>query len=105
MFDRDSRYQNIPDAVWTSPDGARYIYKQRRFLPRGGRLPLTGYASVAEGERLDLLSARTLGSPLAYWRIADANDAMDPFALTLVPGRRLRIPEPRVEPPVQNLDG
>ena len=29
---------------------------------------------VAQGERIDLVSNRTLGDPLAYWRICDANN-------------------------------
>jgi len=104
MFDHDSRYRPIPDAVWTAPDGTPFTYKRRRFLPQGGKLPMVGQTVPQEGERLDLFTARTLGNPEHFWRIADANDAMDPSTLTALPGRRLRIPEPRVEPPVRQLE-
>lgn len=106
MFEPESRYAPIPDAVWTAPDGStRCVYKRRRFLPEGSRMPLIGRIAVEEGERLDLVTARTLGSPELFWRIADANNAMDPLALTARPGRRLRVPEPQIEAPVRELQG
>ena len=40
------------------------------------------------GDRLDLITARTLGDPEQFWRICDANDALDPDDLA-EPGRRL----------------
>jgi nucleoid-associated protein YgaU len=45
---------------------------------------------VKQSDRLDLIAARTLGDPLLFWRIADANDAMNPF--DLLTRRALRIP-------------
>jgi hypothetical protein len=39
------------------------------------------------------VTARTLGDPEQFWRICDANDALDPYAL-VVPGRRLTVPMP-----------
>jgi nucleoid-associated protein YgaU len=42
-------------------------------------------------DRLDLIAARTLGDPLLFWRIADANLALDPFDL-VEPGRALTVP-------------
>ena len=51
--------------------------------------------TVAEGERLDQTSAsRYLGDPEQFWRIADANGAMQPDDLVQTPGRRLRITLP-----------
>jgi len=52
---------------------------------------------VIEGDRLDLITARTLSDPEQFWRIADANDAMDPTDLTNEPGSRLRIATPQAE--------
>ena len=47
---------------------------------------------------LDLIveiTARTLGDPEQYWRVCDANDAMNPAELTVRPGRTLRVPLPQ----------
>jgi nucleoid-associated protein YgaU len=76
-------------------DGSRRIaYSRRRFLPQGRLMPVAQEVTVVESDRLDLIAWRTLGDTEQYWRIADANDALDPAALTAVPGRRLRIPLP-----------
>lgn len=95
MFDPDSRYADVEDAVLVTKDGREVSYKRRRFLPRGEKLPLLVEVTVREGERLDLLTARTLGEATQWWRVADANNAMDPSALE-EPGRVLRVPLPRI---------
>jgi hypothetical protein len=51
---------------------------------------------VVQGDRLDLIAARTLGDSEQFWRVCDANDAMDPHELTAEPGRAVRVPVPRV---------
>jgi nucleoid-associated protein YgaU len=50
---------------------------------------------VTEGERLDQITARYLGDPEQFWRVADANNAMRPDDLTAEVGRTLRIPLPQ----------
>jgi hypothetical protein len=99
MFDHTSRYYQLPVATIDLPDGRTVSYVRRRFLPQGAALPLLAEVAVAQGERIDLVSNRTLGDPLAYWRICDANNAMDPVALAEesagVPGRLLRVPLPQ----------
>lgn len=95
MFDSTSRYSAIETARYTFPDGRSVAYVRRRFLPQGERLPLLAEVTVAEGDRLDLIAARTLGDPEAFWRVCDANDAMDPAQLVEQPGRALRIPLPQ----------
>lgn len=100
MFDHDSRYHDVPDAVHVDPDGRETVYKRRRFLPRGEDLPLLREVTVGAEDRLDLVAARTLGQPELYWRIADANDAMDPLALTREPGRTLRVAGPQTRRPM-----
>ena len=94
MFDFSSRYFAIETAVYVAPDGREIPYKRRRFLPQGDALPLLTEVTVTQGDRLDLIAARTLGVSEVFWQVADANTAMDPFELTSEPGRRLRIPEP-----------
>ena len=99
MFDHTSRYRSLEVATLDLPDGRTVSYVRRRFLPQGDELPLLAEVSVAQGERIDLVSNRTLGDPLAYWRICDANNAMDPHELAEdaagVPDRLLRVPVPQ----------
>ncbi len=95
MFEPTSRYYRLKDARYTAPNGAHVIYKRRRFLPRGEAMPSPLTARVFAGDRLDLIAARTLGDPQQFWRICDANDAMNPFDLVARPGSTLRIPNPQ----------
>jgi hypothetical protein len=95
MFDYTSRYYMIETAIYVAPDGREIPYKRRRFLRQGENMPLLAEVGVLQGDRLDLITARTLGVPEAFWRVADANNAMNPFDLTEEPGRRLRIPLPQ----------
>jgi hypothetical protein len=95
MFDHTSRYYHLETVQYETEEGRQIAYKVRRFLPQGRRLPLLTEASVRPGERLDLIAARTLGDPLQFWQICDANDTLDPFALTAETGRQLRIPVPQ----------
>lgn len=97
MFEPSSRYYSLETAVHTMPDGRIVTYKRRRFLPRGEEMDLLVEVTVTEGDRLDLIAARTLGDPEHFWRISDANDAMNPFDLVGDGeiGRKLRIPIPQ----------
>ncbi len=93
MFDPTSRYANIGNATYTQPNGETIVYKKRRFCPPPeSMLPLT-LATVGQRDRIDLISYRTLGKPELWWRIADANAALDPFTL-VVTGRVLTVPRP-----------
>ena len=96
MFDHTSRYYRLGDAQYTAPDGTTIVYKCRRFLPQGQALPLLLSAHVQRNDRMDLIAARTLGEPEQFWRLCDANDAMNPFDLADRPGRALRVPPPQV---------
>lgn len=95
MFDFTSRYYSLETATHAAPDGRVLSYKRRRFLPRGASMTLLAEATVTQGDRMDLVTARTLGDPEQFWRVADANDAMNPFDLTAEAGRRLRVPVPQ----------
>lgn len=94
MFEPNSRYYSLEGAQITLPDGRTVSYKKRRFLPQGEDLPLLVEVRTAQGERLDLLTHRTLGDPLQYWRIADANNAMDPFDLVAEIDVPVKVPIP-----------
>jgi hypothetical protein len=96
VFDHTSRYHDLETATYTTPDGQAVAYKRRRFLPRGGEMSLLAEVTMISGDRLDLIAARTLGDPEQFWRVCDANDAMNPVILTEEPGRTLRVPVPQV---------
>jgi len=96
VFEHTSRYYALETATYTAPDGRMVAYKRRRFLPRGEEMSLLAEVTVTRGDRLDLIAARTLGDPEQFWRVCDANDAMNPASLMAEPGRTLRVPVPRV---------
>lgn len=97
MLDPTSRYYRIATATYTAADGREIVYLRRRFLPAGAAMPLLAEEEVTEGDRLDLIAAHVLGDPEQYWRICDANDAMNPAELTAEIGRVLRIAVPTFE--------
>jgi hypothetical protein len=99
MFETTSRYYVLETVTHTATDGRVITYRRRRFLPQGEALPLLVEVTVAEGDRLDLIGARTIGDSEQFWRVADANNAMNPFDLTSQPGQTLRVPVPQVEQP------
>lgn len=103
MFAASSRYYPLKTLELTRADGTQVVYVSRRFCPQGVNLSLLVEASVAQSDRLDLIAARTLGKAELFWRIADANDAMDPLTLTATPGRVLRVPVPRPESTLPKL--
>ena len=98
MFDHTSRYYRIETATLKTPEGRTVTYVRRRFLPQGPKMPLLVEVTVTDGDRLDLITGRTLGDPEQFWRLADANNAMDPSELTGEPGAVVRVPIPQVEP-------
>jgi hypothetical protein len=93
MFSLTSRYQGIPTAVYELPDGRKATYARRRFLPRPEDLAQIGSHEVRVGERLDTIAFDVFGDPEQFWRIADANRALD-LADLLTVGLRLRITLP-----------
>ena len=80
-----SRYDGAAQAaaVLTNPSGESRAVAY--LLPRapqdaGGGTPLAWHR-VAADDRIDLVADRYLGDPQAWWRICDANAALDPDAL------------------------
>ncbi|HTY01454.1 MAG TPA: LysM domain-containing protein [Bacteroidota bacterium] len=101
-FPPTSRYYGLDTATLETPDGASIIYVRRRFLPQPDRFALLQEHVVAQGDRLDNITARYLGDPEQFWRICDANAAMRPDELTETIGRRLRITLPEGIPGTPN---
>lgn len=93
-FPATSRYFGVEIATHEESDGEPTPFLRRRFLPQLASLALLREHVVAEGERMDLIAANELGDAEAFWRIADANNAMRPDDLTTTLGARLRITLP-----------
>jgi hypothetical protein len=57
-------------------------------------MSLPASVAVRLYERLDQVASRTLGDPQQFWRLCDANDAMNPFTLLQETSGRLVLPSP-----------
>lgn len=92
MVDAGSRYRDTQIFTIIEGDGKVVRYLGRRFPPA----PMVAGSPVivTDGQRPDLIAARMLGDPLAFWRIAEANAVLDPSDLTAVPGRQIGMPAP-----------
>jgi len=96
MLSSTSRYAGLETARYIAPDGREILYLRRRFLPDPSAMTVLAIHAVVQGDRLDNVTARYLGDPEQFWRIADANLALRPEELTAEVGRRLRIAMPPV---------
>lgn len=105
LFPPTSRYHNVETVTYMAADGKEVIHLKRRFVPAPERFSLLQEHVVVEGDRLDNITALYIGDPLQYWRICDANNAMNPSELTAEIGRRLRITLPEGIPEVPNATG
>jgi hypothetical protein len=94
MFPRTSRYYNIETMKLVTPDPREILYLRRRLLPNSSAAVVIAEHSVAEGDRLDNVTAKYLGDPEQFWQVCDVNDAMRPDELTEEIGRRLKIAMP-----------
>ena len=91
MIKSSSRYHGLQHLRHVAPDGHEILYLERRFVPRPAA---TGQTTNAQSERLDLIADRTLGDPLLFWHVCDANDEANPFVLSDRSGRILKLPSP-----------
>jgi len=92
-FDASSRYVNTGIALLPqSGDSPPIAYVKRRFIPQRRDIAIAAAVVISAGDRPDLLATRTLGDPLLYWRVADANAVADAADLTATPGARVLIP-------------
>ena len=102
MFPLNSRYYFTKTNKLELPDGREIIYLQRRFIPPPERFALLFEHTVTDDERVDNIAAQFLGDPEQFWRICDANVAIDPEELTEKTGRKLRITLPEGIPGTPN---
>ncbi len=96
MLEPNSRYYRIENAQYHSPDGREIIYKKRRFLPQGKTMSILTQVNYTQGDRLDLITDRTLGESKEFWRICDANNTMKPSDLTAELGQTILVPIPQI---------
>jgi hypothetical protein len=99
-FPPSSRYYSIEITTLKTSDGRIVAYLKRRFLPQPERFQLLQEYSVADGDRLDNVTARFLNDPEQFWRICDANNAMEPEELTSTPGQTILITLPEGIPSI-----
>lgn len=94
------RYDGVEIAEIHTPDGDGALrtvrYLRRRPAPHEATLPPIAVHRVVDGDRPDLLAARYLGDPTAWWRLADGNRVLDPADLTATPGDLVVIPTPEL---------
>jgi hypothetical protein len=94
-FDEHSRYRGVGLALLPQAAGEPPIaYVKRRFIAQRRDIAIAAEVIVHAGARPDLLAAQTLGEPLLYWRLADANAVAEVNDLTATLGARVLIPQP-----------
>jgi hypothetical protein len=101
-FAPTSRYYSIETATLIAADGTTITYLGRRFVPSQDQFSVLIEHTVADGERLDNITAHYMDDPEQFWRICDANNARDPNELTDTVGRSLRITLPQGIPGTRN---
>ncbi len=99
MFDKSSRYSSLETTkkrVSDQDDGTREVrYVRRRIIPSSENLTTLVEHTVAQGERLDNITARYLGDPTQFWRVCDANEVLQPEELEET-GRVIEIAMPNI---------
>ena len=70
MFDKNSRYATQATYLTATPDGRTVVAVT---LPAPRLEPSAGQHRRRDGDRADLLAARYLNEPTAFWRLCDLN--------------------------------
>jgi len=97
MFTHTSRYYTVESVIFVDAKGKEHAYKRRRFLPKSADMHILAEVVVTQGDRLDIITAKSLGDPEQFWRVCDINNALNPTELTREIGRKLLIPLPQFE--------
>jgi hypothetical protein len=93
-FTEDSRYDGLPIATLAAPDGHEVRYVTRRFIPPLEQYAVIQHYRVKQGDRVDVVAAALVGGVLLYWRLCDANLALDPDDVTAIAGAFVRVTLP-----------
>lgn len=97
-FAPGSRYAGVPTAQRVQDDGRSVVFLRRRFLPAPENFAPLQVLTVVAGDRLDNLAALHLGVAEQWWRLCDANRAMQPEALVATSGATLLLTLPEGGP-------
>jgi len=89
MFERGSRYEKVPTYTVPNAQGEPVTIIKVRPLPEvEGVVTRT----ILQQDRVDLLAYECYRRADLFWRIADANEVMDPAELTNEVGKTVEIP-------------
>lgn len=91
MADRGSRHRLLGTYRTATSGGEEVELYEPRLTPLG---ELATVHQVTGADRLDLIAHRYYGDAHQYWRLVDANPALEPEEL-LEPGITLLVPEER----------
>lgn len=80
MFFLGSRYERTGVYTVTTASGQTVSVAR---LPLASTAPMRGFHPRKQGQRLDLIAAKYLNDPTAFWRLCDANQSMVPDALAV----------------------
>lgn len=101
-FPPESRYHGISTKRITGSSGIEHPYLARRFVPDPVEFATLRNHRLAQGERLDQITARELGNPESFWMLCDANGAIWPEELEEL-DRMIRITLPRGVPGTEEI--
>jgi hypothetical protein len=79
MFDDTSRYKDVEQYDMTDKRGRTVKVVA---VPKAPLQSILGFHLLKQGQRPDHLAGRYLNNAAGFWRIAEANDAMLPEALS-----------------------
>jgi hypothetical protein len=89
MFAPNSRYYQLGTYTVTLTNGQTAIATRLPVPPM--RLALTGYYTVQQGDRLDLIAASYLTDATLFWQLCNANNS--PSAASLISRPLVGIPQ------------
>jgi hypothetical protein len=88
MFASNSRYDKLGTYTVTLANGKTVIATRLPVPPK--QLALSGYYTVQQNDRLDLIAARCLADATLFWLLCDANNS--PSAASLIARSLVGIP-------------
>ncbi len=77
------------------PAGREVNYVSRRMIAQPDEYQLLEEHTVIQNDRLDNITHKYMGDPEQFWRICDANAAMNPLELTENIGDSISITLPK----------
>jgi len=91
----NSRYNGVEIVKTTVPgpggEPREVAYTRRRTIPDYDDRAILAEHRVADGERLDVVTAAYAGDPQRFWLLCDANTVLEPEELEVI-DRVIRIP-------------